>query len=124
MAQTPKTKRQEAGQHGEDRALAKLLQHGLQLITRNYRCRFGEIDLILRDDQQIVFVEVRSRADLRFGGALSSVSVHKQQRLIRTALHYLAHAAHNPDSPCRFDVVALTQSTDEIVWLRGAFEAN
>ena len=122
MAATPKS----AGDRAESLALEHLQRHGLALVCRNYRvargprARGGEIDLILRErDGTVVFVEVRSRADPTFGGALASVTARKQQRLVLAARHYLAGLARLP--PCRFDVVAFDGAA--VQWIRGAFEA-
>ena len=93
------------GKQAEDRALAYLQRQGLRLIVRNYRCRIGEIDLIMQDEGVLVFVEVRQRSSARYGGAAASVGPVKQQRLWRTAEHYLMRY---PDQPaCRFDLVAI-----------------
>lgn len=123
---TPATGRQATGASGEARALAHLLQQGLQLVERNYRVargpsrRAGEVDLILRDrDGTLVFVEVRARRNREAGGAAASVSTAKQARLVYAAQHYLARLPRLP--PCRFDVVAI--DGDELVWLRAAFDA-
>jgi len=122
VAATPKS----AGDRAESLALEHLQRHGLALVCRNYRvargprARGGEIDLILRErDGTVVFVEVRSRADPTFGGALASVTARKQQRLVLAARHYLAGLARLP--PCRFDVVAFDDGA--VQWIRGAFEA-
>ena len=118
--------RKSAGDRAETLALEHLLRHGLALVSRNYRvargprARGGEIDLILRErDGTLVFVEVRSRADATFGGALASVTAAKRQRLVLAARHYLAGLARLP--PCRFDVVAIDGS--EVQWIRAAFDA-
>jgi putative endonuclease len=97
-----------------------LQQHGLKLITRNYRCRFGEIDLLLQEGETLVFVEVRMRSSTDFGGPAASIDARKQAKLIRAAQHYLAALAHIP--PCRFDAVLLS-SSDHIEWVKNAFEA-
>jgi putative endonuclease len=109
-----------SGAQAEAAAARYLQQRGLQLLTRNYRSRFGEIDLILQDRETLVFVEVRMRSGNAFGGAAASVDAHKQSKLVRTAQHYLATLAHIP--PCRFDVVLLS-SPDAIQWVKNAFEA-
>ena len=93
------------GQRAEDRALAYLQQQGLVLLDRNYRCRFGEIDLVMQERQLLVFVEVRSRRSAAFGGAAASVSGVKQRRLWQTAEHYLMQYTRPP--VCRFDLVAI-----------------
>ena len=95
-----------AGQQAEDCAFAFFQTQGLVLVERNYRCRGGEIDLIMRDGGKIVFVEVRYRADQRFGGALASVGTRKQARLIHAVrIHYLV--TKHIDRPARFDVAAV-----------------
>lgn len=119
--------RKSAGDRAEALALQHLQQHGLALVCRNYRVargprsHGGEIDLIMRErDGTVVFVEVRSRADGTFGGALASVTARKQQRLAFAAQHYLAGLRRLP--PCRFDVVAI--DGDAVQWARAAFDAR
>lgn len=116
--------RRELGRLAEDRALDHLRGHGLELVTRNYRCRRGEVDLIMYDDTVLVFVEVRYRRGEAFGGAAESVDWRKQTRLRATAEHYLAARAGHPVPPCRFDVVALTGPAHRprLSWIKGAFE--
>lgn len=114
------SRRQQTGRDAELRAEQYLERHGLRPVTRNYRCRGGEIDLIMRDADQLVFVEVRYRADNRFGGALSSVGAHKQRRVIQAARHYLAYSGW--PGPCRFDVVGF-ESDSPAQWIRDAFAA-
>jgi len=107
------------GALAEQHAARYLQQQGLKPVAQNYRSRFGEIDLIMRDGATLVFVEVRLRRSANFGGAAASIDAHKQQRIIRTAQQYLAGLAHIP--PCRFDAVLMDDSGVE--WLRNAFEA-
>ena len=101
----PLTSRQQQGNDGEDAALEHLRHHGLVLLERNFRCKVGEIDLIMRDGAALVFVEVRKRAGAGFGGALASITPAKQRRLMRAAQFYLLRV--KPLPPCRFDVVAI-----------------
>lgn len=108
-----------SGAQAEQLAARFLQRHGLQLLQRNYRCRYGEIDLIMRDGATLVFVEVRLRSRSDFGGAAASIDHAKQQKLIRTAQHYLATLAKIP--PCRFDAILLDNGADP-EWLRNAFE--
>jgi putative endonuclease len=108
------------GKDAETSAERWLLRAGLRLVTRNYRCRGGEIDLIMRDGRELVFVEVRLRRDPRFGGALASVDHHKQRRLALAAAHYLQR--HPWDGPCRFDVIGLSELTGGPQWVKYAFE--
>lgn len=111
--------RQQTGQDGEDAALAYLGRHGLTLLQRNFRCKGGEIDLIMQDGDTLVFIEVRKRADLRHGGAAASVTHAKQKRLIIAAHSYLQR--HRNPPPCRFDVIAI--DAEALSWLKNAFEA-
>ena len=112
---------QARGMRAEDRALAHLLRQGLQPVVRNYRCKGGEIDLVMRaPDGTLVFVEVRQRSGRGFGGAAASVTPAKQRRVLLAAAHYLATLAQLP--PCRFDVVAL--ETGRLDWLQHAFDLD
>jgi putative endonuclease len=113
-------KRHERGHEAEERARVYLESRGLRLLERNYRCRFGEIDLIMQDGEALVFVEVRLRRNPRFGGALISVDGSKRKRLIASAQHYLQTCART--RPARFDVVAI-DGDDRLEWMRNAFEA-
>jgi len=108
------------GKAAEDLVARYLVDQGLKLVERNYRCRFGEIDLILQDGDTTVFAEVRLRSNSRFGGGAASVTPQKQQRLIATAQHYLA--GKNSSRPCRFDVIALDRlELSRIEWIKNAF---
>lgn len=108
-----------SGAEAEDRAAEHLQRQGLKLLARNWRCRQGEIDLIMRDGATLVFVEVRSRNSPAFGGAGASITPAKQAKLIRAAQHYLLQ---NPSSvACRFDAVLIDGNTMQ--WLRDAFDA-
>lgn len=112
------------GDEGEARALQYLQQQGLKLVTRNYRIGggphrpAGEIDLIMRDGDTLVFVEVRSRRSAAHGGAAASIGQGKRRRIIRAAQHYLLRLDRLP--PCRFDVVAL--EGESLQWLQAAFD--
>lgn len=110
--------RRAIGERNERLAESFLRAQGLELIARNHRCRFGEIDLIMRDGATLVFVEVRYRRARDFGGAAASVDRYKQQRLIQTARHYLM--THPTPLACRFDVVAI-ESGERIQWIKQAF---
>ena len=102
------------GRDAEARALAFLEQQGLTLIEKNFRCRAGEIDLIMRDAQTLVFIEVRSRKNKHFGGAAASVGPIKQERLWRSASFYLLKFPKPP--VCRFDLVAI--DGNDLRWLK------
>ena len=112
----PRTAKQIEGDAGEQRALAYLRQQGLIELARNFRCKGGEIDLVMQEGEVLVFVEVRKRADRRFGGAAASVTARKQARLVHAAQRYLQRYRRPP--ACRFDVVAIDGG--EISWLKNA----
>ncbi len=97
---------QDLGRTGEDIAAKYLTKHGYKIIARNFRCRSGEIDIIARDGEYIVFVEVKARTSDRYGAATEAVNIHKQQRLKRLATYYL-HMTGQLNVNCRFDVVIL-----------------
>ena len=106
------------GAAAEALAASFLTAHGLAIVGRNYRCRGGEIDLIARDGDTLVFVEVRLRHNRAFGDAAESINAAKRRRLRLAAGHYLAGLAHEP--PCRFDAVLLDAlAVESIEWLRG-----
>ena len=117
------------GRRGEDRALAHLQSHGLQLIERNYRCRAGEIDLVMREGDVLVLVEVRTRSRSDFGSAASSVGVRKQRRFVLAARHLTLTRPELRRMRARIDVVAIDPSAQSgappvITWSRNAFTAG
>ncbi len=91
---------------GEDLACAELLRRGYAILERRYRTRFGEIDIIARDRETVVFVEVKARLTGDFGGAAAAVTGWKQRRIADMAVDYLARRRLH-ECPCRFDVVAI-----------------
>lgn len=107
-----------SGRAAEDVALLLLQNHGLRLVERNYRCRLGEIDLVMRDGRTLVFVEVRARASIKFGGARESITARKRNRLRAAARHYMA--AHGDVPECRFDAVLL-EGDNLPNWIENAF---
>ncbi len=110
------------GAQAEQLAVQYLQQQGLKLIVQNFRCRFGEIDLIMQHGTTLVFIEVRLRRNAGFGGAAASIDARKQQRIISTAQQYLAGLARIP--ACRFDVVLLDDAEGRnMQWLKNAFDA-
>lgn len=113
------------GRLAEELACRYLQRQGLRLLARNYRCRYGELDLIMRDGDTLVFVEVRYRSRQDFGGSVASIGYAKRRRLATTALHYLQHSG-NSDRVSRFDIVALDRQAQEadITWLRDAFSTT
>ena len=110
---------QASGDAAEDRALSFLVGRGLGLVARNVASRLGEIDLVMRDGETLVFVEVRSRSRTDFGGAAASVGPAKQRRLRREAQRYLNANFGDRWPACRFDVCAFEGAT--IDWIRDAF---
>jgi putative endonuclease len=112
------------GAHFEQLALEHLQRAGLQLVERNFRTRFGELDLILRDAGTLVFAEVRYRRDHRFGGGVASVGPGKRAKLERTARGFLQLHPQLASLPCRFDVIAFDGDADAPAcdWQRAAFE--
>ena len=108
------------GEEAEELAARLLAKKGLVVLARNYRTRFGEVDLVARDGATLVFVEVRARSWGAFGGAAGSVDTRKQRRIVAAARHYLARLGTEPR--CRFDVVALQGPNGEPAWIRAAFD--
>ncbi|NNF15377.1 MAG: YraN family protein [Gammaproteobacteria bacterium] len=109
------------GDRAETVALKFLQTHGLHPVARNYRCRWGEIDLIMRDSGTLVFIEVRYRSGQQFGGAAMSIAPQKQLRLRRSAQYYLCTVVRDMQTICRFDVVALDSRHMDIDWIKDAF---
>jgi len=111
----------DTGIRAEDLALAHLEGRGLVLQKRNFRCRMGEIDLIMRDGETLVFVEVRLRARSSFASAAESIDFRKQRRIITAARFYLSGRA---ERPCRFDCILLDRvAPDAVTWIKSAFDA-
>lgn len=108
------------GQAAEEKAAKYLQQHGLRIVARNWQCRTGEIDIIARDGETLVFVEVRQRASNKFGGAAASISAAKRSKLIATAQMYLQTLAAMP--ACRFD--ALCFEGEQLEWLKNCIDAS
>ncbi len=120
------TLRARLGESGEREAETFLCRNGLTLVQRNYRCRAGEIDLVMQAEEQavklLVFVEVRLRGDGAHVNALDSVDRNKQRKLITAARHFLMDNPQWSEHPCRFDVVALDPARDRLIWVPAAFE--
>jgi putative endonuclease len=94
------------GKTGEDLAVAELEQRGYAIVARRWRSRAGEIDIIARDGETLVFVEVKAREDHEFGDAAESVTMRKRRTMVRLARAYVAEQRWI-DRPCRFDVVTI-----------------
>lgn len=111
------------GQQAETAALRHLEGRGLVVVERNFRCRGGEIDLIMRDGDAVVFVEVRFRSGRGYGSAAETVDRRKQGRIILAAQYYLLRHPDAAKRPCRFDVVAIG-GAEGIDWIQNAFGIN
>lgn len=109
----------------EAEAITYLTAQGLRLLEKNYQCRMGEIDLILLDQQQLVFTEVRYRARSDFGGSIASVDLRKQRKLIRSAQHFLQSRRLGDKVSCRFDVLGINGAKPNakpgFLWIKAAF---
>ncbi len=115
-----------AGADFERRACRELERAGLKLLAQNFNTRHGELDLVMRHQDTIVFVEVRYRVRAGHGDAIASVTRTKQEKLIRTAQLWLAAHPQHAQRPCRFDVVSYDGPAEQarMRWLRGAFEVE
>lgn len=126
-ATAPKHRRS-TGTAYEQLAAEYLEQQGLQLILSNYHCRLGEIDLIMKDKDSLVFVEVRYRLSSNFVSPVVSINAAKQQKLLRTAMVFLKHHKLSDKVPCRIDLVGITRcrSTGGLVveWIKNAIQTQ
>lgn len=115
--------RSRKGSHFELLALNWLQAQGLQLLQRNYRCKLGEIDLVMRERELLVFVEVRYRGRGSQVAACETVDHRKQQKLLRTARHFLLYNHQLAELPCRFDVLGISSGRElpQYEWIRNAF---
>ena len=122
---TPASSRRATGSAAEQAACGYLRSRGLTTIQANFQCRSGEIDLIMLDRQQLVFVEVRFRSAGDYGHALDSVTPAKQLKLKRAASYFLLQHPRYGDCACRFDVVAIQaapgQRRPQLAWIKNAF---
>ena len=111
----------------EDQARDYVQVQGLVLLQPNYRCRFGEIDLIMRDGDTLCFIEVKFRKSLLFGGAAASIPAAKQRKIIKTALFYISAHKQLANQATRFDALLIQRQADhsnQINWIRSAFYAE
>lgn len=120
----------EQGQYTENLACRFLEEKGCKLIEKNFNCKVGEIDLIMQDDDSLIFVEVRYRKSNNFGSGAESITASKQSKLIKTASLYLQRHAKLNKYPARFDVISITGfietedlSKIDIDWIVNAFGA-
>jgi putative endonuclease len=113
------------GKAGEEVAIQYLRQQGYQVLERNYRCRFGEIDLIARDGSTLAFIEVKTRRSQKFGPAAAAVTIEKQRHLIKVSQIYLTRKRQASEL-CRFDVVTveLDANTLHIELIKNAFQTT
>jgi putative endonuclease len=119
MLAKPQAQHIKDGNAAEDAAADFLQQKGLKLIARNFRCPYGEIDLIMQDGKTLVFIEVRLRSSSNFGGAAMSITQSKQQKLKRSAERYMQ--LHG-ECACRFDAILMQSiNTGAIEWVHNAF---
>ena len=115
------------GRHWESRAATLLERHGLTILTRGYRCRLGEIDLVCRDDAQLVIVEVRARGRGSLCSAVESIDAHKRHRIVQATRHLLMRHAGWQAASIRFDVVAfdaIDSDEPQVQWIKNAFDAG
>jgi putative endonuclease len=101
-----------------------LQQQGMNILQRNFRCKLGEIDLICKDSSQLVFIEVRYRKSLVFGGPMESITYRKQQKIIHTAQFFLQINPWADKLSCRFDVLGISSkiAANNIEWIKDAFQ--
>jgi putative endonuclease len=118
--------KREIGDIHEAYALEIIKTAGLDIIEQNYLCKLGEVDIIARDGQDLVFVEVRFRRSQSHGGALDSVDRKKQRRIVRAANHYLQKQNLTNKVACRFDVFAITGNLKQLTyqWVEAAFDVS
>lgn len=105
------------GQIAEDKARQYLEQQGLSFVEQNVRYRFGEIDIVMKEGKDWVFVEVKYRSESHYGGAVNALSCAQTQRIRKAASHYIQ--INRIDAICRFDVIAV--DPNGIQWIRDAF---
>ena len=122
---TERISTQQRGDAAEALARQHLEQQGLRLLAQNWRCRLGELDLVMLDADTVVFVEVRYRRYSAWGGAAESVDARKREKLSRAAQHFLQQESRWAKYPCRFDVIAITadsQAPAQLDWIQNAFD--
>lgn len=117
------TIQQQTGQLGEKEARRYLEAQGLTFVDKNYNTKGGEIDLIMKDGEYLVFCEVRCRYNPDFGSSIDTIQPTKQRRIIRTSLHYLQKKKLMDQIDCRFDVIGIDGS-QRIIWIKDAFQVQ
>ena len=113
----------ESGQIAENAARRFLERRGLRLLTSNYQCRYGELDLVMSDREFLVIVEIRYRRHTEFMDPVESITRHKRDRIVRATLHFMQRCADYRDHPVRFDIVGVSGPLDHatVDWIPGAF---
>lgn len=114
--------RREKGREKEEFACRYLERKGYRILATNYRCRQAEIDIVAIDGNELVFVEVKYRKNMDFGGGLSAVSPKKIRNICKCARYYIYRERIDPDTPIRFDVIAV--DGERITHLENAFETE
>lgn len=115
---------QEKGRLAEEKALVYLIDQGLKPVLANYRCKLGEIDLIMRDKDYLVFIEVRARVSSAFGGGAASVTYTKRQKIIKSAMYFITTHKEHGKLAMRFDVISVDGKQASITWLKDAFGSD
>ena len=115
----------QTGELAEHHACLFLEKQGYQLVEKNFHCRYGEIDLVMKNDSHLVFIEVRYRKNIQFGTGADTVNYNKQSKLVKSARFYLQQHSKLENYAARFDVISMTGDSDkyEIDWIENAFEA-
>lgn len=119
--------RSAAGRYWETVAADHLIEHGLSIVERGYRCRLGELDILCRDGAALVVVEVRARGRNAYVGAAESVDRAKRRKILRATRHFLMRHPEWQRNPLRFDVIAIDAADTEVPvlsWIRNAFDAG
>lgn len=121
-----KLSRREVGDKHELFASKVITREGLKIVAKNYLCKMGEIDIVAKDNQDLVFIEVRYRKSNSYGGSKESVNRKKQERIILAATHYLQKHKLTNKVACRFDVFAITGMMNQLKfeWIKGAFHSS
>ncbi|MES2820635.1 MAG: YraN family protein [Pseudomonadota bacterium] len=116
---------QDSGKAAEALARTYLENQGLRLLSQNWRCRRGELDLVMLDGDTVVFVEVRYRRHTAWGGAIESIDARKRTKLVAAAQHFLQEQSRWSRHPCRFDVIAISapgKFPAQLNWIPNAFD--
>lgn len=115
------------GLHYESQARKFLEQRGLKLLAENYHCRFGEIDLVMLQQEALCFIEVKFRKSQAYGGAISAIPPQKQRKIVKTALFFVAERKDMAQRAMRFDALIIQQQStgeSDINWIQNAFYAE